>query len=82
LQPGYRLTPRLYTGWVQQFESGLHEFLCCRTHTRSVANVEFDTDLGHRAAPLATAVCRSKLSAAWDSGQMPNDLQPPICSLW
>jgi hypothetical protein len=21
-------------------------------------------------------------SAAWDSGQMPKDLQPAICSLW
>ena len=60
LQPGNRLTPRFLARWMQQFVSGLLEFLCCRTHCRCVPNVEFDAELRQRTLrrPLRSAKAR------------------------
>jgi hypothetical protein len=66
---------------VQQFVAGLLEFSRRRRDRRSIRDVELDADLRH--GPLRRPLRDPKhASAAWASGQIPNDLQPAICSLW
>ena len=75
-----RLTPRLCARRVQQFVSGLLDFLRRRADRRGVPTSNSmltcgtGRPAGHRGVP-------KHASAAWDNGQMPNDLQPAIRSL-
>lgn len=48
LQPGNRLTPRPLPRWMQQFVSGLLEFLCCRTYRRRLPETSLPLRSGGR----------------------------------